>query len=128
MKPINYSDNPVKVCGEPLHPILWRGRQWAVTEHGVECLDGSYCCEAKRLSEHLPDHSWCEHMAEKDWVDIDDFTTAWLVAIALYGTRFKPAQVRAAVSRSRPYMDAMPDPGGKDPSLTIRYGWETTKP
>jgi hypothetical protein len=85
---------------EPLSNILWRGRQWAVTEYGVECLDGSYYFDAKRLGEDLPGHSWCEHMAEKEWVDIEDFCTAWLVAIALHGSRIDPAQIRAAIART----------------------------
>jgi hypothetical protein len=133
-----------RFTGEPLHPIIWRGRQWAVTEYGIECLDGSYYCEAKRLGEDLPEYSWCEHMAEKDWVDIDDFDTAWLVAIAIHGARIPADQVRTALSRSRRLTEtpkptpgtfplltiedlmAIPDP--EVPVLPICYGWETTKP
>jgi hypothetical protein len=70
---------------EALHPMLWRGRQWAVTEYGIECLGGTYCIEAKRLVEDIQDWGWPAHMAEKDWVDRDEFATAWLVALALHG-------------------------------------------
>jgi hypothetical protein len=27
--------------GEALREIWWRGRQWAVTSYGIECLDGT---------------------------------------------------------------------------------------
>jgi hypothetical protein len=70
--------------GEALREIWWRGRQWAVTSYGIECLDGTYSFEAKRLAEGLHssgpvEASWCVSMAEKGWVDVDDFATAWLV-------------------------------------------------
>jgi hypothetical protein len=71
---------------EPLHPIWWRGYQWAVTEYGIERLDGTYAIEASRLREDMPDTCWPDHMAEKRWVNVPEFITAWLVAIALHGS------------------------------------------
>lgn len=41
----------IRVRGEALHPVLWRGKQWAVTEYGVEALDGTYAIEKARLGE-----------------------------------------------------------------------------
>jgi hypothetical protein len=32
---------------------------------GIECLDGTYFIEGKRLLEDLPEWSWPQHMAEK---------------------------------------------------------------
>lgn len=98
---IDYYTDPVEVCGEPLGTILWRGRQWAVTEYGIECLDGSYWCEAKGLGEDLPNHSWPEHMADKSWVDVDDFATAWMVALAIHGQHVPSDQVREAIRRAK---------------------------
>ncbi len=49
--PIEYDQTPVHVRGEPLAPVWWRGRQWAVTEFGLERLDGTYAVEAARLAE-----------------------------------------------------------------------------
>ena len=73
------------VRGEDLGTEWWRGSQWSVTEHGIECRDGTYFIDKNRLLEDLPAHSWPEHMAEKTWVDVDDFTTAWMVALVLHG-------------------------------------------
>jgi hypothetical protein len=39
---IELSSEPVKVRGEDLSEIWWRGQQWAVTAYGIECLDGAY--------------------------------------------------------------------------------------
>jgi hypothetical protein len=82
---IALSRDRVEVVGDRMHEIWWRGRQWAVTAHGVEALDGSYAITHNRLLEELRTHPWPMHMAEKDWVDIDEFATAWLIAILLSG-------------------------------------------
>ncbi len=75
--------------GEPLHEKIWQDRQWAVTEYGIEARDGTYTIAAERLSEtcefrgqRLP--FWPLHMAEKSWVDVHDFCTAFLAALACY--------------------------------------------
>jgi hypothetical protein len=86
-----------RFCGEPLHSIWWRGRQWAVTEYGIEALDGTYSFEAKRLTEDIATWGRPAHMAEKDWVDIEDFSTAWLVALALH--RRVGRAIRKALAR-----------------------------
>lgn len=77
----------VRNRAEELHPALWRGKQWAVTEYGIEALDGTYAIEARRLTEDfLTDYGgWIRHMGEKGWVDIADFTTAFMVAAVLHG-------------------------------------------
>lgn len=89
---IALDNTPVKVRGDALGTEWWRGKQWSVTEHGIECRDGTYFIAKDRLLEDLPRFSWPEHMAGKIWVDIDEFTTAWLVALVLhgYGTRKVP--------------------------------------
>lgn len=76
---------PVEISSE-LHPIIWRGRQWAVTEYGIESLDGHYYIEPERLEERIHDGTldWPQHMAEKSWVDVDDFCTAFMVALAVF--------------------------------------------
>ena len=82
---ITIDASPVTVAGEPLHECIWQGSQWAVTEYGIECRDGRYAIPADRLSElrgAVPD--WPLHMAEKDWVEIHDFCTAFLVALAVH--------------------------------------------
>jgi hypothetical protein len=91
---------PVPLHGDPLDPIWWRGKQWAVTKHGIEALDGSYAIPARRLAEDLPGYSWVDHMAEKDeWVDIDEFATAWLIALQLHGVTVSPTQIFVVLDR-----------------------------
>jgi hypothetical protein len=100
---IELSSEPVKIRGEELHEIWWRGKQWAVTAYGVECLDGSYFFEAKRLLENL-EYPWPLHMAEKNWVDIDEFATAWMIAILLHGQARKitAKAIRDTISKLPP--------------------------
>lgn len=99
--PIRYVDHHVANRGEAPERIWWSGRQWCVTAYGIEALDGTYPIERTRLLERLPRHSWMEHMAGKTWVDMDDFATAWLVAIALHGSRGEALLI--AIRRSPVY-------------------------
>ncbi len=100
---IEISSEPVKVRGEPLSEVWWRGKQWAVTAYGIECLDGTYVAEASRLAEQ-PGYPWPMHMAGKKWVDIDEFTTAWMVALLLHGKsdNINPVAIREMFGRLRP--------------------------
>ena len=111
---------PVAIRGEDIqYETLWQGRQWAATEYGIQARDGSYAIAADRLSEtrevegeQLPD--WPLHMAEKAWVNIDDFCTAFLVALTMFpeeasfgGTQIREAVRRALkMSKSRPLTPA----------------------
>lgn len=82
---IAIDNNEVEIRGEPPAEVLWQGKQWAVTDAGIEARDGTYFIAASRLEEDLPDWSWLEQMRDKTWVDVPDFATAYLVAIALHG-------------------------------------------
>jgi hypothetical protein len=67
----------------------YEGSQWNVTDYGIEqrgyyqrngqWRDGWYHIPAQNLamSPHL-----VEHMAEKDWVDIEDFKRAYAIALS----------------------------------------------
>jgi hypothetical protein len=74
------SSDRVTCRGERLHKIIWQGRQWTVTKYGVECRDGCYAIERTRLWEEDEVHSWIMHMADKGWVDLEDFAEALRVA------------------------------------------------
>lgn len=101
--PIAYNAEEVECRGEALSEVWWQGRQWAVTSYGIECRDGTYVIEAKRLLEDRPEYSWPEHICEKMWVDQDDFCTAWLVALALHGVKANdPEYVRRSILKSHP--------------------------
>jgi hypothetical protein len=70
------SSNRVRRRGDRLSRVIWKGRQWAATKYGVECRDGCYAIERILLWEE----GWIVHMAEKDWVDLEDFAEALRVA------------------------------------------------
>lgn len=56
-----------------------------MTAYEIECLDGLYTCKGRDLAAAMNNHHWPLHMAGKEWVDIDEFTTAWMVALILHG-------------------------------------------
>lgn len=76
--------------------IIWHGAQWAVTTGGLECLDGSYDIERRRLVErdHVG-HGWEDHMAGKVWVDVAEFRVALAIAID-HHVRRKGSDLRGA--------------------------------
>ena len=81
--PAYESTTEVHVTGEPLaEPVHWRGKQWAVTSHGIEARDGKYAIAGNRVWEETLGHGWIDHMSEKDWVDIHDFAEALRIARA----------------------------------------------
>jgi hypothetical protein len=38
--PIVHDANDARLSGEELRPVVWQGRQWAVTTYGIESRDG----------------------------------------------------------------------------------------
>lgn len=89
MKPIIYSQTEVRNVADELAPILWQGRQWAVTEAGIHQRDGTYLIKKGQLGETRPDVTinLLAHMGEKEWLDREDFATAFFVALTLHGTK-----------------------------------------
>jgi hypothetical protein len=85
--------------------VWWRGRQWAVTEYGIERLDGTYVVEAKRLTENIETYSWPGHMRGRTGWTREEFATAWLGALALHGARVSKAAIKIGarvISRTDP--------------------------
>ena len=81
--PAYEANDEVRVTGEALaEPVYWKGRQWAVTSHGIEARDGRYHIARNRAWEETSGHGWIEHMEEKEWVDLQDFTEALRIARA----------------------------------------------
>jgi hypothetical protein len=94
--PIIHDANEVRLCGEELRRVIWQGRQWAVTTFGIESRDGLYAIRARRLTEGLREddpHCWIDLMAGKEWVDLPDFATAFLIACSVHRVRLKNADV-----------------------------------
>jgi hypothetical protein len=94
---------PVKVRGDGLGETWWQGRQWAVTSDGIERRDGLYLIGAHRLWEHASSDSWSwpQHLAAKNWIDVHDFCTAFVIALTLHprpvkAKAFKRGRVRQA--------------------------------
>jgi hypothetical protein len=97
MNAIELDTTPIRphVMGNRLGQVWWRGSRWAVTEDGIERLDGLYIIEAARLREQENrGWSWPQQIAAKGMGDIEEFATAWLVALVLHG-KAKPEDAPA---------------------------------
>lgn len=90
--------------------LLYKNRQWAVTDYGVESLRSApyYPFDKTRLLESTDFGSgemydWPIHMAEKTWVDIEAFIEVFLKAIDLHGYKGKvdAAMLEKSIERSR---------------------------
>ena len=70
--------------------ILWIGRQWAVTGHGMQLIDqrleGAFDIEVIRLW----DDDLIESMHAKEWLNAEDFDKGLAVA----RTRYPQSQAR----------------------------------
>lgn len=83
----------LSVCGEKLGKVLWQGRQWAVTDYGLECRDGTYHVRAKQLMRHYGGtpraafNGWYQHIAGKSWVDAQDLDYALQAFVLLYTSK-----------------------------------------
>lgn len=53
-------------------PIVKRFGTWAVTTYGVECLANNYFFEMERADEE----DWLNHMQDKTWIIMSDFSSA----------------------------------------------------
>src|SRR5437016_12837703 len=66
---------------EPRQPLVQDHlERQPATAYGVEARDGRYQIQRARLWKDDLTWSWVQHMAEKEWVDIDDFTEALRIA------------------------------------------------
>ena len=93
--------------------ILFANRQWAVTpdaivEHHAPKYYGD--CRYHVLRKDCPDgwlterpagaYSLLDHMAEKEWVDLDAFIEAWLIALKFWDVSVDPMKIAVAVDRA----------------------------
>jgi hypothetical protein len=83
--------------------VLWRGRQWSVTTHALQCLVTRAEITFDRLADieqrAKPDnYSWPEHMAGKSWIDLDDIH-CYLIACVANG--FKIPHIADLIRRAR---------------------------
>ncbi len=69
---------------------IFRNRQWRVTDHGLERVDGRYDIEAGRLTETTIDgtiYDWPFRMAENAWLDYPAFVEAFAKALTIHKPR-----------------------------------------
>ncbi|HTV31102.1 MAG TPA: hypothetical protein VMF32_25435 [Xanthobacteraceae bacterium] len=92
----------------PKPAILYRGRQWRITRRYLETLDGrTYYIDKSGLlvlgdRGDGPVYDWPVHLAEKtEWLDLEDFLTAFRRAIDLYGLRFDATIWARTVAEAR---------------------------
>jgi hypothetical protein len=83
--PVVYDGGPFELPDEYRPLFWWLGRQWMVTAIGIEAIDKPFMIESNQLNAV----DWVGLMADKPWVDVADFTTAWLVALVLHGVKTK---------------------------------------
>jgi hypothetical protein len=88
--------------------LLWQGRQWVVTSRGMRPAASQmhYWIGKERLAEARPFSAgvladWPLHMAEKDWVDIEDFLQVWVKACKLHHTDLGRINVALSIKEAR---------------------------
>lgn len=79
--------------------VFWQGRQWCVTDHGIETIKRDrYDIEAERLGDltegrdrdQRPGAERLRHAATKTWVDLEDLAAAFAVALQVHAGKFTP--------------------------------------
>ncbi|MEH2534513.1 hypothetical protein V1277_006192 [Bradyrhizobium sp. AZCC 1588] len=108
--------------------ILWIGRQWAVTGHGMQLIDqrllGAFDIEVARLW----DDDLIERMHAKEWLNVADFDKGLAVA----RTRHKQpeagtAPVAAALPAIEPVAAPSPKPAdASSPSLPVELAQQAS--
>lgn len=70
--------------------ILFRNLQWAVTAYGLENVRGPYHYYIAKTDLKIPmgspDRTWVDHMASKNWVDVELFEEAFHRALEIHGS------------------------------------------
>lgn len=77
--------------------ILWRGKQWCVTEHGLETIAWPYHYDIDRraltgLHEGVggPYSAVLEQLGDKSWIDLEDLIAAFQVALETHQLECTP--------------------------------------
>ena len=67
-------------ASKPTSPVIFEQGAWRVLQEGVlEERHGKYSIVKEDLTYNAP--SWVEHMAKKQWVNLDDFIACYDFAI-----------------------------------------------
>ncbi len=90
--------------------VFWAGRQWCVTDYGLETIrENLYYVEAgllRRLTdydeaEERPVAETLRHISRKTWVDIEDLFAGFSVAVAIHNITMPPGAVSNAIIDAR---------------------------
>lgn len=79
----------------PRRKVYWAGRQWCVTDGGLDTISDDYQIDAVALG-HLTDGAEeplaerVRHVCKKTWVDIEDFFAAFAIALDVHAGKFTP--------------------------------------
>jgi hypothetical protein len=95
MKSIVFESMPESVRAKLMEcrvdmPVYYVGRQWAVTSYGIEQIADEvgvkpyYHIHASSLRQSMGEGGWVGHMAGKRWVDTDDFSKAYEIALRVH--------------------------------------------
>jgi len=84
---------------------LWEGKQWVVTDYGIErrCVEGGYPYEMKKEDLNINgDYISPQHIAGKRWADLDEFILAWFACIVIHKLEIKDvSKVMELVDKAR---------------------------
>jgi hypothetical protein len=80
--------------------------QWEVVRQGMQSRSKHYQISKKRLANTREDRGrvcsdWLLHLSGKEWVDIDDFARAWVMACRMHRVRIDRIDVEASVAIAR---------------------------
>jgi hypothetical protein len=81
-------------------------RQWVVCRRGMDARRGEYPIPKKGLADTRVSGSdtlsdWLLHMAEKEWVDLEDFILAWQEACRVHRVDLERINVPLSIERAR---------------------------
>jgi len=81
---------------EAKREVYWAGRQWCVTDYGLETIAPDYyyiaAAELGELTLGIASVTAerFRHVSEKGWVDVEDFAAAFAVALEVHKGKFPP--------------------------------------
>jgi hypothetical protein len=102
--------------------VFWKGHQWMVTQYGLEAIEVDYPIEANRLNEN----DWLQHMAEKTWIDLEEFIVAYALALVLHGrAKMTPNQLLVRMEAARIKLDRAKECSGRVREYIEKTGKKT---
>jgi len=89
--------------GRQERQIYWAGRQWCVSDFGLETIKPHhYAVPAENLGDlsHgiVPSAERLRHVAQKTWVDVEDLIAAFSVAVLVHTGKFEPLPPEALIN------------------------------